>query len=208
MTTPVPDSLVILLHGVGAFGYDLAPLGEAWRTALPRTAFAAPDAPSAFDQGQGRQWFSIKAVTPANRPERVAAARPAFDAVLTSIIADHGFGGRLDRVALVGFSQGAIMALDALASGRWPAPGIVGLSGRLATPAPLNPARATPLLLVHGGADPVIPPAETIQAATTLRAAGVAVESHVLPGVGHVVAPEAAGLAARFLAAVLGPAAS
>ena len=48
---------------------------------------------------------------------RVAAARAPFDALLAGIVAEHGLTDALDRVALVGFSQGSIMALDAVATG-------------------------------------------------------------------------------------------
>ena len=58
------ETLVIFLHGVGARGSDLAPLGQIWAEALPRTDFAAPDGPEPFTGGgAGRQWFSIAGVT-------------------------------------------------------------------------------------------------------------------------------------------------
>ena len=205
MSAPDADSLVILLHGVGATGRDLAPLGSGLTPALPNTTFVAPDAPFSFDQGPGWQWFSLDGITAADRPQRVAAARSAFDFLLTGVIDTHGLTNRLDRVALVGFSQGAIMALDAVASGRWPVGAVVGFSGRLASPLPLEPAKQTPVLVVHGADDPVIVPEETEHAATVLAGLGVSVESHILAGVGHVVAPEGLSLAAQFLARTLGP---
>lgn len=195
------DRLVILLHGVGSNGADLAGLGNVWAGALPNTGFAAPDGPDRFNAGF--QWFSIVGVTEDNRPARVEAARPAFDAILTRIIAEHGFADRLGRVALVGFSQGSIMALDALASGRWAVGAIVAFSGRLASPAPLSPAVGTLLLLVHGDADRVMPAAESTRAATTLSALGVRTEALILPGVGHTISGEGAASAVEFLVKTL-----
>ena len=192
-------SLVVLLHGVGSSGSDLAPLGAAWRQALPETTFVAPDAPLPFGQGPGRQWFSVANITEANRPERVAAARAAFDRTLAEIIAAHGLTGHLDRVALVGFSQGAIMALDAVASGRWPVAAVVALAGRLATPPPLTPAKGTRALLIHGAADPVIAAAESSRAGAILRDHSVAAVVHILAGVGHTISREGASLAETFL---------
>jgi phospholipase/carboxylesterase len=196
-----PRPLLVFLHGVGSSGADLAPLAESWRSALPTAAFATPDAPTPFDRGgAGRQWFSIAGVTEADRAERIAAARAGFDRTVAAAVAAQGLEGRLDRVALIGFSQGAIMALDALAGGRWPVGAIVAFAGRLAA-APAGAATATPALLVHGAADPVIPAAETLLAAEALRAAGVAAQSLVLPGVGHMIAPAGAAAALRFLEA-------
>lgn len=193
------DSLVILLHGVGSSGADMASLGDLWREVLPGTAFAAPDAPFASDMGRGRQWFSVRGVTEDNRPGRVLAAREAFDATLKGIIDGHGFASRLDRVALVGFSQGSIMALDALASGRWPVAAIVAFAGRLVAPKPLAPAAETKALLIHGDADRIMPVGESVAAAETLGALGVSVEVRILPALGHTISTEGARLAAAFL---------
>jgi hypothetical protein len=102
-------------------GDDLAGLGPMWADRLPDTAFASPDGADPFDHdptGQARQWFSVTGVTPHNRFARIVAARDAFDRCLAEIVERHGFAGRLDRVAMAGFSQGSIMALDAVVSGR------------------------------------------------------------------------------------------
>jgi phospholipase/carboxylesterase len=190
-------SLVILLHGVNADGADLAPLGDSWRAALPNTAFAAPDAP--FSSGYGYQWFSLDGATPENRPGRVAAARPPFDKVLADILRAHGLEDHPECVALVGFSQGSMMALDALASGRWRFGAIVAFSGRLATPPPLAPTLTTPVLLIHGDDDSVIRSEESRTAAAVLKEYGVDPQVHVLPGVDHCISPEGARLARDFL---------
>lgn len=200
MTIRPSDSLVIFLHGVGSRGADLAPLADAWREVLPATAFAAPDASYPCDQGGGRQWFSILGVTDDNRPPRVRDARPAFDDILRGLIDRHGLSDRPDRVALVGFSQGAIMALDVLASGRWPVAGVVAFSGRLASPAPLTPVAGARALLIHGDADPVIAASRTVDAATILAGQGVDAAHRLLPGVGHSITPTGAALAGRYLA--------
>ena len=192
-------NLVVLLHGVGSNGANLATLADAWHHALPNTGFEAPDGPYPFGHGPGRQWFSVNGVTEANRLERVVAAREAFDKTLREIIAAHGLADHPERVALVGFSQGSIMALDAVASGRWPVAAVVAFSGRLASPRPLTPAPGTRVLLIHGNADPVMPVTESVRAETTLSELGVAVTSHVLPGVGHTISSEGATIAGAFL---------
>jgi len=198
------DSLVVLLHGVGANGRDLASLAAALRSYLPQTHFAAPDAPGRFDEGPGRQWFSMAGVSQGNRPQRVGAARADFDSVLSAELAHVGLADQLDRVALVGFSQGSIMALDATASGRWQVAGVVAFSGRLASPEPLTPAGGARALLVHGEADTAVPSDETLVAAAKLRQAGVKVEARVFPGLGHAISPEGIALAGAFLVDCLG----
>lgn len=155
------NSLVIFLHGVGASGTDLAPLADTLLPFLPTSVFASPDGPERFDGGgSGRQWFSVAGVTQANRSERVQHARAAFDRVVSSVIEKHGFAGRLDRIAFFGFSQGAIMALDAVATGRWPVRAAVAASGRLATAPEAETEHLTKILVMHGENDPVIPAQE------------------------------------------------
>ena len=203
--TALHGSLVILLHGVGSSGRDLAPLAAELRDALPHSLFVAPDAPNRFDQGPGRQWFSVAGITAANRSQRIAEARAGFDATITEQIDHASLSGEVGRVALVGFSQGSIMALDGLATGRWPVAGVIAFSGRLATPDPLAPVEGAKALLIHGEVDPVIPAGETLDAAARLRRAGVAIETHVEPGLGHAISPRGVALARRFLIDALAP---
>lgn len=191
--------LLIMLHGVGSNGADLAPIGQHIAQNIGAQS-ESPDAPLRFDQGgAGRQWFSIAGVTEANRPARVAAARASFDATITEIIAQHGMQNQLHNVALIGFSQGSIMVLDAVANGRWPVGAVVAFSLRLASPAPLTPALQTPVLLVHGTTDPVMPITEATTAEAALTAAGVQTTLHLLPGVGHTITPAGVALAQDFL---------
>ncbi|MEB5706640.1 MULTISPECIES: prolyl oligopeptidase family serine peptidase [Pantoea] len=192
-------ALVIFLHGVGSNGDDLAPLGHHWATLLPDVIFAAPNAPERFAAGFGWQWFSLTDVTPENRPGRVRAARAAFDATLNAIVAQHGFADRWQDVVLVGFSQGSIMALDALASGRYPLAGVVAFSGRLAVEGQLTPQAHVPALLIHGQADEVIPWQESESATTRLRAAGVPVDARFEPATGHTISGPGAMHAAAFI---------
>ena len=204
----VNDSLVVFLHGGGASGADLARLAEPLSAFLPTAAFAAPDAPGRFDGGgPGRQWFSVAGIGADNRQQRVGEAREAFDRVVSAALAERGFSGRLDRVAMFGFSQGAIMALDAVASGRWPVAAVVASSGRLPGAAdPLPAAAATPVLLLHGEDDAIVPAEESRRAATRLKAAGFAVEARVFARLGHSISGEGVEAAGTFLARALKPA--
>ncbi len=195
--------LVILLHGVGSNGEDLAGLGAHWSGDLPGVSFASPNAPFRFDHGPGYQWFSLNGITPDNRPARVEAARDAFDRQLSAILAEHQMENQLDKVVLVGFSQGSIMGLDAIVSGRWPVAGLVSFSGRLASPTPYQPAVNTPVLMIHGMADSVIPYGETETAAAALREAGVTVSTQFDASIGHTISAQGARSAAEFIARCL-----
>lgn len=196
-------ALVVFLHGVGSNGADLAVLGQHWSALLPDVAFAAPDAPFPFEHAMGYQWFSLTGITPENRPARVRAARDAFDATLQQLMAQHGMAGAWQKVILVGFSQGSIMALDALASGRYPLAGVVAFSGRLAFDEALTPPPHASALLIHGKADEVIPFSETVSAEQRLQSAGVAVTAQYEPATGHTISSHGAMQAAAYIAQCL-----
>jgi phospholipase/carboxylesterase len=199
-TSARPIDLVIFLHGVGSGGADLEPLARAWARVFG-FAVAAPDAPHAFDMAaMGRQWFSVAGVTEANRADRVAAAAPAFDAVVDAAIARAGTVP--ERTALVGFSQGTIMALDALARGRSFA-AVLGFSGRMARP-PAGALDDAIVALIHGTADTVIPVEESSKARERLEAAGATASFVAIPGAGHGIGPTAEAAGRGFLAEVMG----
>ncbi|SFU21959.1 prolyl oligopeptidase family serine peptidase [Mesorhizobium sp. YR577] len=201
-TLPDQETLIVLLHGVGSDGRNMMGLADAWRSLLSNVVFVAPDAPFPSDFG-GREWFSVAGVTTENRPERIVQARPAFDAVLSAELRRHGFADRLDRVVLVGFSQGSMMLLDAVTSGRWPVAAGVAFSGRLASPQPFQPSSGTKLLLLHGTSDTVVPVDETSRAQKALQDSGYETEARLLPALGHSISSEGVLLAQRFIAAAL-----
>jgi phospholipase/carboxylesterase len=191
--------LVVLFHGVGSNGADMAPLGDAWKVNLPNLECIAPDGIMPGPQGFGRAWFSINGVTDQNRPDRIEESRLAFDEMLSHIIDKAGFGQRLDRVVLVGFSQGSMMALDAVVSGRWPVAGVLAYSGRLATRSSFQIC-PTRIRLIHGDADPVISVNETRTAYDILHESGFSVEATILPYLPHTISAEGVELGRKFLA--------
>src|SRR5829696_7006830 len=125
--------LVVFLHGYGADGNDLIELGRAWQPLLPDTAFVSPHAPEACGQAPtGRQWFPLTFRDPHERWTGVNAASPGLDRFLDAELKRHGLPA--SALALVGFSQGTMMALHAgLRRAAAPA-AIVGYSGMLVLP--------------------------------------------------------------------------
>ena len=189
------DRLVILFHGIRGRGSVMAAIGESWRATLPDTEFVAPDAPFAHRSG-GRQWFAVD--DQVMRLDRIQAARKAFDDLVSEIVKREGFDGALDKVAFVGVSQGAIMALDAVTTGRWKVGGLVSFAGLLPLP-PTSSSAKTPILLMHGSADRTIPSAASVAAKGQLEGAGYNVTLKLFPDVGHTISSEEAREAARFV---------
>lgn len=178
-------SLVIILHGVGSTATAMAPLFSAIVQGLPDAAVIAAEGLQRFDMGSvGRQWFSVRGVTEANRRERVENCLPSICALVEEERLRVGVAP--EQVALVGFSQGAIIALHIAATAQPPG-AIVAFAGRLATPITVENGRRPPMLLSHGELDAVIPAKEAVVAAQAFARAGFPVQTRIVPGLGHRV---------------------
>ena len=209
------NGLVVFLHGYGADGNDLIELGRQWRALLPQAAFVSPHAPErCLGAPMGRQWFALSnrpPDDPAGAEDRwngVVKARGAVDAFLDAELKRLGLDD--SKLALVGFSQGTMMALHVgLRRSRAPA-AIVGFSGMLVGEDRLKEATARdargappPVLLIHGDQDPLIPLEAMFVAAEALAGAQVPTQWHLSLGIGHGI--DAGGLqhAGLFLAQAL-----
>ena len=109
-------------------------------------------------------------------------------------------------LAIVGFSQGTMMALHVGLRRRQRVAAIVGYSGMLTGGAELrNEIKSKPpVLLVHGSHDPVVPVAQLHAAETVLRHLGVEVKTHISSGVAHTVDPVGLWLGCKFVASSFG----
>lgn len=187
--------LVVFLHGVGADGADLIEIGRQWGAVLPDAAFVAPNAPDPSDWDPTRyQWFRLAARDAHDYWQGAATAAPLLDAFLDAELARLSLSDA--DLALVGFSQGTMMALQVAPRRARPPAAIVGYSGRIAGLSRLaqETVSRAPVLLVHGVEDEVIPIAAMDETADALRAAGFNVETLKRPGLGHGI--DIAGLRA------------
>ena len=178
--------LVVLLHGIGADGNDLIGLAPFYQVMLPDALFVAPNAPFPFDMAPfGYQWFSIQDMHARTRLNGVRQAAPALDAYIDTHL--NRLGLSEDRLALIGFSQGAMMALHVGLRRDKALAGIISHSGMLVGESLVAGELRSrpPVLLTHGALDEVLPVQALPVAEGTLRSAGVPVEAHVMPGLGH-----------------------
>lgn len=209
-------ALVVFLHGYGADGNDLIELGRQWRALLPAVAFVSPHAPErCAGAPMGRQWFALSnrpPDDPAGAEDRwngAVKARGAIDAFLDSELERLGLDD--SQLALVGFSQGSMMAMHVGLRRRRAPAAILGYSGLLVGPERLAEARAhdsrgapPPILLVHGDQDPLIPVQAMFVAAEALAQASIPAQWHLSLGVGHGVDDGGLHHGGLFLAEALG----
>jgi phospholipase/carboxylesterase len=207
--------LVVFLHGYGADGKDLIEIGRAWQQYLPDAAFVSPHAPeSCAGAPMGRQWFPLTFRDPDERWKGVNAAAPALNRFLDAELARRKLPA--SALALVGFSQGTMMALQ-VGLRRATAPAaIVGYSGLFVLPNNAEPDAVAaeiksrpPVLLVHGDQDDLIPVEALFHATQALAALEVPTEFHISAGIGHGIDQEGLRHGGEFLARRLrGPAAA
>jgi len=195
-----PKKLVVLLHGLGADGNDLIGLAPHWASILPDAEFVSPDAPFPCDMAPyGRQWFSLQTRTPETVLAGVRAAAPILDAFLDDALKARGLASA--QLALVGFSQGAMMSLFVgLRRTSQPA-AILAYSGALVG-ADLLAAEMRckpPVMVVHGDADPIVPVAMMPAAVAALKRCGLTVEELLRPGLGHGIDEEGLDRGGAFL---------
>jgi phospholipase/carboxylesterase len=171
---------VLPFHGVGSSARDLAPLGEALAPHLLDAAIVSVQAPEA--SGPGWQWFSVRGVTETDRPARVAAATPGFVRAVMHWQQACAVGSA--RTTLIGFSQGAIMALESTQIERPPSVRVIALSGRFARAPHVAPASAR-VHLMHGDADPVMPVRLAVDASAQSQGLGAVVTLDRFAGLGR-----------------------
>ncbi len=190
-----PKQLVVFLHGYGADGNDLIAISQQWQALLPDAVFVAPHAAQPCAQAPiGRQWFAMDLRDAEELWRGVNGAAPVLNAFLDTELVRYGLSA--DRLALVGFSQGTMLALH-VGLRRQRLAAILGYSGVLVGPEHLagtSKARGTipPVLLVHGDQDDLIPTEALFVSAEELAKAGVPCQWHLSLGIGHGI--DAGGL--------------
>jgi phospholipase/carboxylesterase len=198
-----PAALVVLLHGYGANGDDLIGLADGWQARLPEAVFVAPNAPQSIPgMYGGLQWFALTLRDPSEYWRGVVSAQPALDHFITEELRRYRLPG--DRLVLVGFSQGTMLALQVGLRRTEQPMGVVGYSGLLAGPEHLQEIKVRPpILLVHGEADDLIPVGALHMAREHLAKNDVPVEWHIRPGLGHGIDQAAQWMGAHFIAAAV-----
>jgi phospholipase/carboxylesterase len=192
--------LIVILHGYGADGADLIDLGRAWQGQLPDAAFVAPNAPETlpFEALSGRQWFALSERSPAEFRVGAEAAQLILDRFLDGELEKHALDDR--SLALVGFSQGAMMTFQCGLRRKVPPAALIGYSGLLPGADQLSDINTqSPVLIVHGTEDDVVPHYHAEAARLALTKSGVEVKLHELAGLGHSIDERGMILAGRFL---------
>jgi phospholipase/carboxylesterase len=187
MSPSAPARLLVFLHGAGSRPEAFAPVAIAWQLKFPGATVAILQAPRPGAGGYGFDWYDSEG-TPA---ERLARADDAARDVVSRVRALQQHCG-LDaaRTVLIGFSQGATVALQALRGEPELCGILVAYAARLASPIRPGERIDAAVHLVHGELDTVVPLVWGRRALDGLRAAGADVTLDIGTEDGHGIGQE------------------
>jgi predicted esterase len=184
--------VVMLVHGRGGSADDM--LGLAEELQLPDVSYLAP-------QAADRTWYPHSFLTP------IAQNEPFLTSALNTIRAlTNGHGLPSERIALLGFSQGACLSLEYAARHAARYAAVIGLSGGLIGPhgtprAYTGSLSGTPVFLGCSDIDPHIPLERVHESAEVLTAMGALVDLRIYPRMGHTINQDELGAVRALLAA-------
>ncbi|WP_026261241.1 alpha/beta hydrolase [Kiloniella laminariae] len=197
--------LIIMLHGLGANGQDLIGLAPFFAQALPSAAIVSPDAHQACDMApMGRQWFSLMSRDPDQILAGIKAAAPIVDAFIDQQMAHYKLPA--DRVLLMGFSQGAMMAYHVGLRRKEAFAGMMAYSGMLVSSDLLKTEMTSPcpVLAIHGDKDEVVPSQALPSAVKALQDHNVPVYQQMISELGHGIDENGISMGVGFALEVLG----
>ena len=172
---------VILIHGRGGTAADILALGA--ELGNPDLALLAPEA-------EGRTWYPERFLAPREANEPWLSRGLAAVGDLVEGLDDQGISPQ--RVLLLGFSQGACLALELAARRGLPLGGVAGLTGGLiGAPGELTgyegDMAGTPVLLGSGDPDAHVPWSRVESSAAVFRELGARVRLERYPGLPHTI---------------------
>ncbi|QKX01973.1 phospholipase [Wolbachia endosymbiont of Cruorifilaria tuberocauda] len=193
------ENLIVCLHGWGSSGSNFIHLAKIMSKSLPSSCFIVPDAPFKREVGNGYQWFSLE-----NRSEE-ALYNGVENATL---IINHFIDTELKKfslkdaqLSLVGFSQGAMLAINTALTRSQSCASVVMYSGRFLSPLKVAPKiKSKPnVCVIHGDADNVVPFSSLGLAVKALEENDVSVEGYPMHGLGHIINEEGIKLGVEFI---------
>ena len=195
-----PKQAIVLCHGYGGDGKDISALAINWQRFLPDAIFLCPNAPEICDVNpQGYQWFDLT-----SEKEEVILEK--------SLIAEEKLNTFLDQVfdnlqlepsnlALVGFSQGCMMAIQVGLKRKKQINCLIGYSGKIINKKNLseNINSKPKIFLMHGENDTIVSPTHLLEAKEYLKKQGINAKIKILKNCEHRIPVEGTSLGLEFL---------
>lgn len=179
----IPAQLFLLFHGAGDNPVAMGQIGNWFADSFPQALVVSIGAPDAGGE-QGRQWYPTEDLTEENQQTRIDAVMANFVGTINHWQQQSGI--KAEATALIGFSQGSIMALEASKAQPALAGRVVAFAGRFAT-LPEKATRQTTIHLIHGDEDDRVPLGHSVEAEEALMALGGDVTLNIVEGLPHAI---------------------
>lgn len=187
-----PKRLMFLFHGIGVNGQNLIDIAGVLNRFIPDTHFIAPNAPYPYDMDMGNeyQWFSRSNRSEQSALEGLKQVEPIINEFIDYQL--QKFNLSEENLAVLGFSQGTMVALHCLLRRPKPVSLILGFSGALIAPNLLDIELKSkpPVFLAHGEEDDMLPVDLMYKAEKALRSHNIKVEAHAYPNLAHSIGQE------------------
>ena len=195
-----PNSLVILLHGIGADAFDLIPLAKYWALTLKKTKFYSLHAPYPCKlTPSGKQWFDLEDRDQTRILKEIELVKPMIITFLKKKLKDYNL--QYKDLILVGFSQGTMVALNLTLTMKEEVKGVLGYSGGviLTKSGKIEIISKPNICLVHGKNDEVVPKKMMETTKIILKDNNIDVDTHLIENLGHSIDQKGLEIGQNFL---------
>ena len=195
-----PQQAIILCHGYGGDGKDISALAINWQRFLPDAIFLCPNAPEVCTVNpQGYQWFDLTSEKEEVILEKSLIAEEKLNAFLDQVF--ENFQLEPNNLALVGFSQGCMMSIQAGLKRKTQINCLIGYSGKIINQKHLsNNVNSRPkIFLMHGENDTIVSPTHLLEAKEYLKKHGINAKTKMFKNCEHRIPIEGSSLGLAFL---------
>ena len=195
-----PRQVVVLCHGYGGDGKDISTLAINWQRFLPDAIFLCPNAPEVCAVNpQGYQWFDLTSEKEEVILEKSLIAEEKISTFLDQVF--DNFQIEPTNLALVGFSQGCMISIQAGLKKKEQINCILGYSGKVINQKHLseNINSKPKIFLMHGANDTIVPPIHLLEAKEYLTNHGLKIRTKMFKNCEHRIPVEGSSLGLAFL---------
>ena len=193
-------NIVVLLHGYGGDGNDIAQITLNWKRFLPNTLFICPNAPEVCSiNPSGYQWFDLSQDNEVFILKESKKNEIILKKFLDEINKKYSLPN--SKICISGFSQGCMMSINVGLSSNEKYSGILGFSGKIINKEELSKRinNKPEILLIHGENDDIVPCVKSLEAKDFLERNKVPVNLEIIKDCGHHIPIEASSIGLKFI---------
>ena len=195
-----PKQIIVLCHGYGGDGKDISSLAIGWQRFLPDAIFLCPNAPEICSiNPNGYEWFDLSSEKKEIIFEKSLIAEKKLNNFLDEVLDDFQLSS--SNLALVGFSQGCMISIQAAFKIKKKISCLIGYSGKVINKEHLssNIISKPATYLMHGQNDTIVPPTHLLEAKEFFTKVGLKIKTKMFNNCEHRIPVEGSSIGLEFL---------